>query len=88
MFIPKYLAYRSAQLAAPNPHVMRVRLGYVKGLSTNFTKMTGEMAVNLQTGAYTTTLSGLTPLTTYAVWLVDRPESDLIPPPPDTLCPD
>ena len=69
----------------PIPHVMRVRLGYVKGLSTNFTKMTGEMAVNLQTGAYTTTLSGLTPLTTYAVWLVDRSESDLIPPPPDLL---
>jgi len=85
VFMPKYLAYRSAQLADPNPNVMRVRLGYVKGLSTNFTKMTGEMAVNLQTGAYTTTLSGLTPLTTYAVWLVDRSESDLIPPTPDTL---
>ncbi len=84
-FVPKYLAYRSAQLADPNPHVMRVRLGYVKGLSTNFTRMTGEMAVNLQTGAYTTTLSGLTPLTTYAVWLVDRSETDLIPPTPDTL---
>ena len=83
--MPKYLAYRSAQLADPNPDVMRVRLGYVKGLSTNFTKMTGEMAVNLQTGAYTTTLSGLTPLTTYALWLVDRSESDLIPPAPDTL---
>jgi cytochrome c peroxidase len=85
VFMPKYLAYRTAQLADPNPHVMRVRLGYVKGLSTNFTKMTGEMAVNLQTGAYTTTLSGLTPLTTYAVWLVDRSESDLIPPTPDTV---
>ena len=85
VFMPKYLAYRSAQLADPNPHVMRVRLGYVKGLSTNFTQMTGEMAVNLQTGAYTTTLSGLTPLTTYAVWLVDRSESELIPPTPDTL---
>ena len=85
MVVPKYLAYRHAQLADPNPHVMRVRLGYVKGLSTNFTRMAGEMAVNLQTGAYTTTLSGLTPLTTYAVWLVDRSESDLIPPTPDTL---
>jgi cytochrome c peroxidase len=85
VFIPKYLAYRSAQLASPNPDVMRVPIGYVKGLSTNFTKMTGEMAVNLQTGTYTTTLSGLTPLTTYAVWLVDRSESDLIPPPPDLV---
>ena len=85
VFVPKYLAYRNAQLADRNPHVMRVRLGFVKGVSTNFTRMAGEMAVNLQTGAYTTTLSGLTPLTTYAVWLVDRSESDLIPPTPDTL---
>ena len=85
VFIPKYLAYRNAQLAAPNPHVMRVPLGYVKGLSTNFTRMAGEMTVNLETGAYTTSLSGLTPLTTYAVWLVDRSESGLIPPPPDLV---
>ena len=85
VFLPKYLAYRNAQLASPNPDVMRVPIGYVKGLSTNFTKMTGEMAVNLQTGTYTTTLSGLTPLTTYAVWLVDGSESSLIPPPPDLV---
>ncbi len=85
VFIPKYLAYRNAQLAAPNPHVMRVPLGYVKGLSTNFTRMAGEMTVNLETGAYTTSLTGLTPLTTYAVWLVDRSESGLIPPPPDLV---
>ena len=40
--MPKYLAYRSAQLAAPNPHVMRVPLGYVKGLSTIFTRWPGK----------------------------------------------
>ena len=44
--------------------------------------MTGEATVNLQTGAFTVSLNGLTPLTTYTVWLVDRSESELIPPLP------
>ena len=47
VFLPKYLAYRDAQLASGTPDVMRIRLGYVKGLSTSFVDMTGEATVNL-----------------------------------------
>jgi cytochrome c peroxidase len=71
VFLPKYLAYREAQLASSTPDVMRIRLGYVKGLSTSFVNMTGEAAVNLQTGTFSVSLTGLTPLTVYTVSLVD-----------------
>jgi cytochrome c peroxidase len=79
VFLPKYLTYRARQLTGGTPDVMRIRLGYVKGLSRSFTKMSGEVAVNLSSGAFDITLNGLTPLQTYTVWLVDRAESDLIP---------
>ena len=62
VFLPKYLNYRARQLSSSTPHVMRVPLGNVKGLSRSFTSMRGEMAVNLQSGAYNLTLNGLTPL--------------------------
>jgi len=85
-FVPKYLAYRSQQLGSANPSVMNVRLGYVKGLSTTFTSMRGEMALDLDSGAYTVSLTGLTPLTTYTVWLVDEQESiGGLPPLPDVV---
>jgi hypothetical protein len=83
VFVPKYLAYRSAQLSSGTPHVLRIKLGYVKGLSRSFTSMVGEAAINLETGATSVNLSGLTPLQTYTVWLVDRTESDL--PAPDIV---
>ena len=63
VFLPKYLAFRDAQLASATPDVMRIPLGYVKGLSTSFVGMTGEATVNLQTGAFSVSLNGLTPLT-------------------------
>ena len=34
VFLPKYLNYRARQLNSSTPDVMRIRLGYVKGLST------------------------------------------------------
>jgi hypothetical protein len=77
VFLPKYLAYRTAQLSSPTPNVMRVKLGYVKGLSRSFTSMVGEAAINLTSGATSVTLSGLTPLQTYTVSLVDRSEGEL-----------
>jgi hypothetical protein len=64
---------------------MRIRLGYVKGLSTSFVDMVGEAAVNLESGAFQVSLNGLTPLQTYTVWLVDRPETEFFPPLPDTV---
>jgi cytochrome c peroxidase len=85
VFLPKYLAFRQAQLASSNPDVMRIKLGYVKGLSTSFVAMVGEMAVDLESGAYQVSLSGLTPLQTYTVWLADRSELDVIPPLTETV---
>ena len=78
VFVPKYLRYRAGQLADPKPDVMRIQLGFVKGLSRSFTSMVGEMAVDLRTGTSAVTLRGLTPLTTYSVWLVDGAETDLL----------
>ena len=85
VFLPKYLAYRNAQLTSSTPDVMRIRLGYVKGLSTSFVDMVGEAAVNLQSGAFSVSLKGLTPLQVYTVWLVDGTETELLPPLPDTV---
>lgn len=84
VFLPKYLAFRDAQLASPTPDVMRIPLGYVKGLSTSFVSMTGEATVNLQTGAFSVSLNGLTPLTLYTVSLVDG-AGGLLPPLTDVL---
>jgi cytochrome c peroxidase len=75
-FVPKYLNFRARQLADPKPDVMRIRLGFVKGLSRNFTRMVGEMAVDLRTGTSSVTLNNLTPLTTYSVWIVDGADTD------------
>ena len=85
VFLPKYLTYRAQQLKSGTPEVMRIRLGHVKGLSTSFTAIVGEMAVNLKSGAFDVTLKGLTPLQTYTLGLVDRTESDLIAPEPDRV---
>jgi hypothetical protein len=85
VFVPKYLTYRAEQLVSATPDVMRIRLGYVKGLSKSFISMVGEMAVNLQSGSYRVTLNGLTPGAIYSVWLVHQPAVDTVPPLPDTV---
>jgi cytochrome c peroxidase len=85
VFLPKYLAYRTQQLTSGTPDVLRIRLGYVKGLSRSFTAMVGEAAVNLQSGAFSVSLSGLTPLQTYTIWLVDQARSEAVPPAPDAV---
>src|SRR5437773_4586280 len=72
VFLPKYLAFRTGQVASGSPDVMRVKLGYVKGLSRSFVFMAGEAAINLGSGAFSVNLAGLTPLQTYTVWLVNR----------------
>ena len=82
VFLPKYLAFRTGQVASGSPDVMRVKLGYVKGLSRSFVFMAGEAAINLGSGAFSVNLAGLTPLQTYTVWLVNRTDSD---PPLDTV---
>ena len=82
VFLPKYLAFRTGQVASGSPDVMRVKLGYVKGLSRSFVFMAGETAINLGSGAFSVNLAGLTPLQTYTVWLVNRTDSD---PPLDTV---
>jgi cytochrome c peroxidase len=75
VFLPRYLAFRTSQLASGSPDVMRVKLGYVKGLSRSFTSMVGEATLDLGSGAFNVSLTGLTPLQTYTVWLVDGSEA-------------
>lgn len=77
--LPKYLAFRSQQLGSATPDVMRVKLGYVKGLSRAFVAMNGEAAIDLASGAFTINLAGLTPGSVYSVWLVDAPDIDGLP---------
>src|SRR5688500_15046291 len=62
VFLPKYLAFRTGQLASGSPDVMRIKLGYVKGLSRSFTTMVGEAAIDLGSGAWALSLEELTPL--------------------------
>jgi cytochrome c peroxidase len=75
VFLPKYLTYRAQQLNNVNPDILRIRLGYVKGLSRSFVAMVGEMAIDLESGGFEVSLKGLAPGGTYSVWLVDRTES-------------
>ena len=79
VFLPKYLAFRTQQLGSATPDVMRVPLGYVKGLSRSFIAMNGEAALNLTSGAFSVNLAGLTPGTLYSVWIVDTPDIDGLP---------
>ena len=74
VFLPKYLDFRTSQLASGTPNVMRVKLGYVKGLSTSFTSMVGEAASISIRAPSASACSGLSPLQTYTVSLVDRSE--------------
>lgn len=76
VFVSKYLQFRKRQLGGESPDVLKVRLGYVKGLSRSFTGTAGEIAINLQTGTYQLSLSGLTPLRTYSVSLVQKQEDE------------
>jgi cytochrome c peroxidase len=82
VFLPKYLAFRTGQVASGSPDVMRIKLGHVKGLSRSFVSMVGEAKINLGSGAFTVNLAGLTPLQTYTVWLVNQTDSE---PPLDTV---
>src|SRR2546421_11239024 len=72
VFLPKYLAFRTGQVASGSSDVMRIKLGYVKGLSRSFISMAGEAAINIGSGAFAVNLTGLTPLQTYTVWLVNQ----------------
>src|SRR5439155_20662637 len=60
VFLPKYLAFRTRQVASDSPDVMRIKLGYVKGLSRSFVFMAGVVAMNLCSGSFSLYLSGLT----------------------------
>ena len=83
VFLGKYLAFRAAQLASGAAQVLRVRLGYVKGLSRSFTSIVGEMTLDLESGTYRITLNSLTPAQQYGVWIVDGAEGDGVQTTPD-----
>ncbi len=74
-FLQKYAAFRARTLASGDRQVLRVRLGYVKGLSRSFTAIAGEFTLNLDSAAFRVNLSRLTPQQTYGVWLVDAAET-------------
>jgi cytochrome c peroxidase len=78
VFVRKYLAFRAAQLAGGAP-VLRVRLGYVKGLSRSFTSLAGDASFDLESGAFRIDLASLTRQAGYGVWLMDNAESDGVP---------
>jgi hypothetical protein len=52
VFLRKYLQFRAQQLNDTQRHVLRIPLGQVKGLSRSFTGLAGDIAVNLESGAY------------------------------------
>jgi hypothetical protein len=75
IFVRKYLAFRAAQLSGGAPQ-LRIRLGYVKGLSRSFTSLAGDASFNLDTGAFRVDLRSLTPQARYGVWLIDAADLD------------
>src|SRR5437763_14740552 len=76
VFLPKYLAFRTGQLASGSPDVMRLKLGSVNGVSRSSAAMVGEAAIDLGSGAFTVNLTGLTPLQSYTKSLVTQTASD------------
>jgi cytochrome c peroxidase len=78
VFVRKYLAFRAAQLNG-GATLLRVRLGYVKGLSRSFTSLAGEASFNLESGAFRIDLARLTPQAGYGVWLMDAAETEGVP---------
>lgn len=74
-FLHAYEAFKNRQLRSTNPGVLEIKLGYVKGLSRSFTATAGNVSIDLRSGRYGVTLTGLSAGTTYDVWLVD--EADL-----------
>jgi len=74
--LDKYLSYRAEQLKVGNTALLKIRLGYVKGLSRSFTAIAGELAVDLDSGSFQARVSRLSSGASYSLWLVDRKESD------------
>ena len=77
VFLRKYLTYRMQRLRAGEESVLRVRLGYVKGLSRSFTGIAGELAVELDSGRFTLRLNRLDLGQTYSLWLVDEADASV-----------
>ena len=78
-FVRKYAAFRARTLNSGDRQVLRVRLGYVKGLSRHFTAIAGEFTIDLESAAFRVSLTRLTPQQTFGVWLVDGTERTNIP---------
>jgi hypothetical protein len=80
-FLAKYRAFRTEQIRGGTPDLLRVPLGYVKGLSRSFTSIAGVFSLDLDRGAYRVSLSSLTPREAYSVWLVDAGDDTTLPSP-------
>lgn len=72
VFLKKYLAYRTRQQKEGNATTLRVKLGYVRGLSRSFTGTAGEFVADLGSGRFTVKLSKLDPLRFYSLWVATK----------------
>jgi hypothetical protein len=72
VFIGRYLAFRSRQLASANPDVLTIRLGQASRPSRSFIGAAGILSIDLQTGDFTVSLRGLTAGQTFTLLLVDE----------------
>src|SRR5436305_13037657 len=64
VFLPKYLAFRTRQVASDSPDVMRIKIGYVKGLSRSFIFLAGSDDLDTGSGAISVTPEGFSELLT------------------------
>lgn len=76
VLLVKYLAYRAQQLKNAEIGLLRIRLGYVKGLSRSFTAIAGNIAIDLDSGRFEASLNRLATGETYSLWVVDRKTGD------------
>jgi cytochrome c peroxidase len=75
VFLGRYLAFRSAQLASAAPDALTIPLGVVKGSSRSFSGAAGTLSIDLGSGGFSVALQGLSAGGEYAVRLVDQGEA-------------
>lgn len=67
-----YTRWKSAQAYDGNASLLRLPLGYIKGISSEFTQAKGNAILNLVTGSFVVDIAGLPAGQDSEVWLVDN----------------
>jgi cytochrome c peroxidase len=75
VFASKYRTYVAETAKTRNPNLLTVTLGFVKGVSS-FTGVAGGVSIDMATGTFNASFSGLTPGATYSLSLVDDQDDD------------